>query len=45
MLTFLAILAIAALICCVASLVSRFPLWVAVALLCVIELLRVFPMR
>ena len=37
-------LAVAAFIVTIASALGKAPLWIAVLLLCVIELLRVFPM-
>lgn len=43
MLTIFAILAVAAFIVTIASAIGKAPLWVAVLLLCVIELLRVLP--
>jgi hypothetical protein len=46
MLTVFLIIAIAAFVCCIASAASpsKVPLWVAVMLLCVIELLRALPL-
>lgn len=43
MLTVFAILAVSAFIVTIASAIGKAPLWVAVLLLCVIELLRVLP--
>lgn len=37
------ILVVAALLSCVASAAGKLPLWISVALLCLIELLRVVP--
>lgn len=45
MLTVSVILAVAALICTVASAIGKCPLWVAVVLLCVLELLQVMPLE
>ena len=42
--TVLLLLAIAAFICTIASALNYTPLWIAVLLLCVIELLHVMPM-
>lgn len=44
MMTVLAFLAIAAFIVTIASALGKAPLWVAVILLCIIELLRVMPL-
>lgn len=44
MLTVFLILALAAFIVTIASAVGRAPLWVAVIILCLIELLRVLPL-
>jgi len=44
MLTVLGVLAVAAFICAVVSALGKCPLWVAVILLCVIELMRSFPL-
>ncbi len=44
MITVLLILVLAAFVCVIAAAVwSRVPLWVAVVLLCMVELLRVLP--
>jgi len=45
MLTIAVLLALAAFLVAIASAVGRAPLWVAVILLCLIELLRVLPVR
>ena len=44
MLTVIGFLVAAAFICTIASVLGKCPLWVAVLLLCVIELLRVLPL-
>jgi hypothetical protein len=44
MLTVIGFLVIAAFACAIASAVNRCPLWVAVTLLCLVELLRVLPL-
>lgn len=44
MLTVLCILAIAALICAILHATGKAPLWVAVVLLCIFELLRALPL-
>jgi hypothetical protein len=43
MLTVVFVLVVCAFLCCIASAVGKCPLWVAVLLLCVVELLRVLP--
>jgi len=45
MLTVTFLLALAAFIVAIASAMGKAPLWVAVLLLCLIELLRVVPLR
>lgn len=42
--TVLLVLAITAFVCVIVSAFGKCPLWVAVALLCIIELLRVMPL-
>lgn len=44
MLTVMLILALAALVCAIASAMGKCPLWVSVILLCIIELLRNLPL-
>lgn len=44
MLTVFLLLAVSAFICTIASALGKCPLWIAVLLLCVIELLRALPM-
>jgi hypothetical protein len=44
MLTVSIVLAVAALICAVAAAIHRDPLWLAVVILCLCELLRVLPL-
>ena len=44
MLTVFLILALAAFIVCIASAMGKCPLWIAVVILCVIELLRDLPL-
>jgi len=44
MITVFALLAVVAFLCTIASAVDRCPLWVAVIVLCLIELLRVLPL-
>lgn len=44
MITVFLLLAIAAFACTIASAVGKCPLWIAVLLLCVIELLRAVPL-
>lgn len=44
MLTVLLLIAVAAFVCTVASALGKCPLWIAVVLLCVIELLRALPL-
>ncbi len=44
MITLMLLLALAAFVSCIASVMSRCPLWVPVFLLTVIELLRVIPL-
>jgi hypothetical protein len=44
MMTVFAFLAIAAFIVTIASALGKAPLWIAVILLCIIELLRVMPL-
>jgi hypothetical protein len=44
MLTVLLLLAVAAFVCTIASAMNKCPLWVAVMLLCLIELLRQLPL-
>lgn len=45
MLTIAVLLAVAAFLVAIAAAMGRAPLWVAVILLCLIELLRVIPVR
>lgn len=45
MLSVIGFLIVAAFICTIVSAIGRAPLWVAVLLLCVVELLRVLPLR
>ena len=44
MLTIMVILAIIALVCTIAAIVNRAPLYVAVLILCLMELLRALPL-
>ncbi len=44
MMTVIGLLVLAAFVCTIASALNKCPLWVAVLLLCVIELLRVLPL-
>jgi hypothetical protein len=44
MITVFLLLAVAAFVCTIVSALGKCPLWVAVLLLCVIELLRALPM-
>jgi len=44
MLTVMIILAVAAFVATVVSAMGKCPLWIAVTLLCIIELLRVLPL-
>jgi hypothetical protein len=43
--TVILFLVIAAFICAIVSALGRCPLWVAVILLCIVELMRVIPLR
>jgi hypothetical protein len=43
-LTVLAVLVVAAFICTIVSAIGKCPLWVAVVLLCIVELIRILPM-
>jgi hypothetical protein len=43
-LTVIAVLIVAAFICTIVSAIGKCPLWVAVVLLCVVELIRILPL-
>jgi hypothetical protein len=43
--TVILFLVIAAFICAIVSALGRCPLWVSVILLCIVELMRVIPLR
>jgi hypothetical protein len=43
-LTVLAVLVVAAFICTIVSAIGKCPLWVAVVLLCIVELMRILPL-
>jgi len=45
MLTVMIVLVAAAFVCTIVSAIGKCPLWVAVVLLCVIELIRVLPLK
>ena len=45
MFTVIALLVIAAFICAIVSAIGKAPLWVSVILLCVVELLRIAPLK
>lgn len=44
MVTVIGVLVLSAFICAVASAAGKVPLWVAVILLCLVELLRILPL-